>query len=591
MQAERVSGVAWRAAGAPVVALAAAGLAVAGLAASVRLGAPYARPSEVVTALHTATGVAFLVTGSIAAVTRPRNRTGLLMVCVGLTWFIVDLQFVPVPLTYTLGNLFGILTWAVLAQLALSFPSGQLRSDPDRVLVVAAYAWMLLGNVLTEMFFAPGTGVVGAPPYLFAVHGSAAQHDVATKLQLGVNILLGALALAAVVVHWRNETRLGRRALAPLIVSSVPIFGAVLALDAVGLVRYPDWLANALPAITPLAILTLPIAFLAGLVRSNLARLKVGHLVVEIGEASTRESLRASLARAVGDPTLAIAYRVPQSGRWVDADGRAVALPSGDPRRSYTLLERQGEPVAALVHDRVVDDDPALITAVSAAASLALDRERLQAELRAQLAEVRASRARIVEATDAERRRLQRDLHDGAQQRLVALGMRLGRLRDMVNGTAPDAASALADAGEQLRCALEELRDLSSGIHPAILVEAGLGPALRSLAEVAAVPVQIDATPDGRVAANVEGCAYFVVSEAIANAAKHASAGVVHVSVEHDGAYVIVSVEDDDIGGADASAGTGIAGLEDRVASLGGRLIVRSPMGGGTFIRAELPCA
>lgn len=589
MPNERVSVVTRRAAAAPTVALAVVGLVMAGLAASARLGAPYDRPSQLVTALHVATGVAFLVTGAVAAVQRPRNRTGMLMVLVGVTWFVVDLQFVPASATYTFGNLFGIITWAVLGTLALSFPSGRLQGTFDRVLVAALFVWMLLGNLVTEVFFAapPARGV---PLYLFALNTNGAQHGVATKVQLGVNILLGTLALVALGLHWRAQSRLGRRALAPVMWSSAPIFGAVLALDAVGLVTYPDWLATALPAITPIAILTLPIAFLIGLVRTNLARLKVGHLVVEIGDASTPEGLRASLARAVGDPTLAVAYRVPESARWVNADGAPATLPSAGERRSYTLLERQGEPVAALVHDRVVDDDPALITAVAAAASLALDRERLQAELRAQLAEVRASRARIVQAADAERRRLQRDLHDGAQQRLVALAMRLGRVRDMLDGSAPDASAALGDASDQLRRALEELRELSSGIHPAILVEAGLGPALRSLAEVAAVPVHIDAVPEARFSSEVEGCAYFVVSEAVANAAKHAAAGAVHVRVDETRGGIIIAVEDDGVGGADRAAGTGLAGLDDRVAALGGRLRVRSPAGGGTLVRAELPC-
>lgn len=375
-----------------------------------------------------------------------------------------------------------------------------------------------------------------------------------------------------------------------MIWASAPIFGAVLALDAVGLVKYPDWLSAALPAITPLAILTLPLAFLAGLVRTNLARLAVGHLVVEIGAASTPEGLRASLARAVGDPTPALVYRVPGDPRWVDSRGRAAELPHRGSDRSYTLLERGGEPVAALVHDRFVEEDPALMASVAATASLAIERERLEAEVRAQLEEVRASRARIVDAADAERQRLQRNLHDGAQQRLVALAMRLSRIREMLDGHASDAAASLGEASEQLRCALQELRELSSGIHPAILVESGLNPALRSLAEHAAVPVHIDAVPNERLPAGVEACAYFVVSEAVTNAAKHASASSVHVQLDRVDGTLRLTVRDDGVGGADRSRGTGIAGLHDRVAALGGTLHVESPSGHGTRVTAELPC-
>ncbi|MBV8526858.1 MAG: sensor histidine kinase [Candidatus Dormibacteraeota bacterium] len=590
MPQERVSAAAWRAGAAPVVGLAVVGLVIAGLATSARLSPIFNRPTELVTALHVATGVAFLVTGAIAAVRRPRNRVGLLMVLVGVSWFVIDLQFVPSSMTYTLGNLFGIVTWAVLAQLALSYPSGRLEYVRDGVLVGAIYVWMLLGNLLTEVFFADPANATQPYRNLLALHSNAAQHDVASKVQLGVNILLGVLALAALAAHWRAQSRLGRRALAPVIWASAPIFGAVLALDAVGLVRYPDWLSAALPAITPLAILTLPLAFLAGLVRTNLARLAVGHLVVEIGAASTPEGLRASLARAVGDPTLAVVYRVPGDPRWVDARGRAAELPHRGSDRSYTLLERDGEPVAALVHDRFVDEDPALMASVAATASLAIERERLEAEVRAQLVEVRASRARIVEAADAERQRLQRNLHDGAQQRLVALAMRLSRTREMLDGSAPDAAASLTEASEQLRCAMQELRQLSSGIHPSILVESGLSPALRSLAEVAALPVHIDAVPDERLAAGVEACAYFVVSEAVTNAAKHSSAVSVRVHLARVDGALLVSVQDDGVGGADRTRGSGIAGLQDRAAALGGTLTVESPPGRGTRVTAALPC-
>ena len=591
MREARVTAAAWRASAAPVVALALLGILIAGLAASARLTTTLNRPTDLVTALHVATGVAFVVTGAVAAIRRPRNRVGLLMVAVGITWFAIDLQFVPSSATYTIGNLVGIVTWAVLAQLALSFPSGRLEHVRDGILVGAVYVWMLLGNVLTEVFFADPAGSTQTFRNVLAMHSNAAQHGVATKVQLGINILLGVLALVALSAHWRAQSRLGRRALAPVIWASAPIFGAVLALDAVGLVKYPDWLSAALPAITPLAILTLPLAFLAGLVRSNLARLAVGHLVVEIGSASTPEGLRTSLARAVGDPTLAVVYRVPGATRWVDARGRAAELPHRGSDRSYTLLERDGEPVAALVHDRFVEDDPALIASVAATASLALERERLEAEVRAQLVEVRASRARIVEAADLERRRLQRDIHDGAQQRLVALAMRLSRTREMLAGAAPEAAESLAEASEQLRCALQELRELSSGIHPAILVESGLDPALHSLADQAALPVHIDAVPLERLPAGVEACAYFVVSEAVANAAKHASAGSVHVHLERAGGALRLAVRDDGVGGADRLRGSGIAGLHDRVAALGGSLTVESPVGSGTLVRAELPCA
>ena len=375
--------------------------------------------------------------------------------------------------------------------------------------------------------------------------------------------------------------------------SSAPIFAVVLALNAVGLVTSPAWLNAALPALTPLALMTLPVAFIVGMARSRLSRLAVGHLVVELREAPTPHHLRDIVARTLGDPTLSIAYRVPGNPPWVDADGNAVNLPvATDTTRSYTILEREGETVAALLHDRAVEDDPALITSVAAAASLALENERLQAEVKAQLTEVRASRARIIDAGDVERRRLQRDIHDGAQQRLVALGLRLGRLRDrMATESDESPISELSEAVEQLRQAITELRELSSGIHPAILVEAGLGPALRSLADTAAVPVHVTSVPDRRLPDAVESAAYFVVSESLTNVAKHAAAHVVKVRAECQGDRLVVCVEDDGEGGADSGRGSGLAGLSDRVAALEGRLSVHSPPGQGTLIIAEIPCA
>jgi signal transduction histidine kinase len=302
--------------------------------------------------------------------------------------------------------------------------------------------------------------------------------------------------------------------------------------------------------------------------------------------------LRDALARAVGDRTLDIAYRVPSEPQWVGADGKPVELPPADGSRSVTLLERDGKTIAALVHDRALDDDPLFIASVTAAASLSIDNERLEAEVRAQLEEVLASRARIVEAGDHERRRIQRDIHDGTQQRLAALAMRLGRIRDGLNGQAGTAITTdIGEACEQLQLAIGELREVSSGIHPALLTESGLGPALQSLADSAAVPVQLEGIPDRRLPEPIEAAVYYVVSESLANVAKHASARSVTVRVRAQGGRLVVSVTDDGSGGADMAKGSGLAGLRDRVAALGGSLAVLSEPASGTRVVADLPCA
>ena len=307
----------------------------------------------------------------------------------------------------------------------------------------------------------------------------------------------------------------------------------------------------------------LGLAFLAGLARSRLDRMAVGDLVVELGEAPPPERLRDVLARAIHDPSLEIAYSV-ENGRWVDAEGRDTDLPEAASGRSATLVRRGGRPVAALVHDSSVDDEPGLVKAVAAAAGLALENERLHAELRARLEDLAESRARIVEAADAERRRLERDLHDGAQQRFVAVAARLESARRIVEASPVDAERALDVARADLREAIDELRRLAHGIHPWTLSRRGLGAALRLLGRRSVVPLDIEVDASLRLPSSVEAAAYFIAAEAIANATKHSDA--THVSVDahvEDGMLGLV-VADDGVGGADAAKGSGIHGIRYR---------------------------
>jgi signal transduction histidine kinase len=255
-----------------------------------------------------------------------------------------------------------------------------------------------------------------------------------------------------------------------------------------------------------------------------------------------------------------------------------------------TVLGPADNPVAALVHDPVLLQRPALLSSAGAAARLALENERLQAELRAQLAELRASRARIVSAGDEERRRLERDLHDGAQQRLLALGLALQLARSKLGPEANGAAELLAEADDELRAAYDELRELARGIHPAVLTEQGLAAALNSLRARSPVPVTIAATPEDRAAGPPEAAAYFLVSEALANITKYAHASRVEISVAYDDGRLYVDVDDDGVGGADPSRGSGLHGLADRVHALDGKLELESPPGRGTRLHAEIPC-
>jgi signal transduction histidine kinase len=332
-----------------------------------------------------------------------------------------------------------------------------------------------------------------------------------------------------------------------------------------------------------------PLAFLLGLLDARLARSAVGELIVELRSNPGPQDLRDALAHALRDPSLTLAYWLPSFQTYVDVNGRPVRLPD-DGTRTATLIDRHGDHVAALVHDPVLDDEHQLLDAVGAAAGMSLENARLQAELRARVEELRGSRARVIEAGQKERQRLERDLHDGAQQRLIALSLRLSLL-DRRLAAEPEAREELAAARREVTLSLEELRDVARGIHPAVLSGHGLEVAVESLAARAPLRVRLALDGVGRLPERVEVAAYYVVSESLANIAKHAQAREAKVSLEQQPGRLVVEVVDDGVGGADTERGSGLRGLADRVEALGGRLRVWTPLGGGTRVQAEIPCA
>jgi signal transduction histidine kinase len=254
------------------------------------------------------------------------------------------------------------------------------------------------------------------------------------------------------------------------------------------------------------------------------------------------------------------------------------------------VVERSGQPVAVLIHDVALEHNAKLVESVCAAAGLALENERLQAELRARLVELQASRARLVQATDAERRRIERDLHDGTQQRLVSIAMSLGLAESKLPAGPERAKPIVAETREALAAALAELRDLTQGIYPTILTERGLSAALDELCSRSALTAHLRLFLDGRLPIPVETAAYYVVSEALTNAAKHSQASEVSVAASCSGSVLTVEVTDDGVGGVGNGTGSGLRGLADRVEALDGRLSVSSPSGQGTTLRAEFPC-
>jgi signal transduction histidine kinase len=393
--------------------------------------------------------------------------------------------------------------------------------------------------------------------------------------------------VALLVVRRLRDGRPGRRTVALLVDS----FALGLVMTSLLLVA-GDQQWDSFETIRRITFVTLgvaPIAFLVGLLTSRLARSDVGDLLLELRGEPEPGELRDALARALRDPSLSVAFWLPEFGVWADADGKEVLLPEPDSGRTATLIELEGRPVAALIHDPFLDDEQELLDAVSAAAGIALENARLQAELRARLEELHESRARVLTAGQEERRRLERNLHDGAQQRLISLSLDLKRLEGQL-GDDPDARAEIDQARREIATSLDELRTIARGLHPAVVSGHGLRVALDTLIAKAPVPVTLNAELDGRLDESVEVAAYYVVSESLANVGKHAQAKAATVSVERENGSLVVEVTDDGVGGADAEQGGGLRGLADRVEAHGGRLRVWTPRGGGTRVRAEIPC-
>jgi signal transduction histidine kinase len=574
------------------LALAALAGGLVNLALVLRTG--HDRPEPLAYLLVTIIGVSwsFVAAGLVAWSRRPENRTGALMVAVGLAFALNGLRLVGTPLGFALWFLVATLPAAVLAHLIAVFPDGRPTTRLQRVFIVVNYATTVPLALVQLLLVEPARlGCNSCPDGLLGIGEHRPYGAAALAVSGLIDVALAVLLLCILVARWRRASRPRRRSLAP-----VALVGIMLLV--LFTIRQALLVVVSRPApfdvgfdLAILALLMLwPLAFLAGLARTRLDRSAVGDLAIELGEALPPGRLEQALARALHDPTLQLAYWLPNQHAFVDAAGRPVELPSGAGDRAVTILRHDGDPVAALVHDAALDDEPELVQAVAATARLTIQNQRLQAEVRAQLEEVRASRARIVAFGDAERRRVERNLHDGAQQRLVNLSLALGIARSQVP-TTPDGelAAALDEAAAELRLALAELRELARGIHPVILSEAGLGPALISLAERSPIPATVAAAPPDRLPARVEETAYYVASEALANAAKHAHASAVIISARRRGGDLVVEIGDDGVGGADPN-GSGLRGLADRVAALDGHLRVDSPTGQGTCITVELPC-
>jgi signal transduction histidine kinase len=526
----------------------------------------------------------FIGAGLIAWWRRPDSRFGPLMVAAGFVNFLATLDWATAAVPYTLGVALDLLAPVLFLHVFLAYPKGRLSGRLEAGIVVGAYA-AGIGVGLVRMMLG------GAGPGNLIQVASAPR---AVKLVQDVQLIgISAFCLAGIVAlalrRWgaRRPPRpprgllvdsfaLGLAMIAALFLSIVFV-GSPADVPAVETVRRATFFVVGLA----------PLAFLLGVLRSRLA---VGPAIVSLGAEAASGNVIDALRTALRDPSLEVAYWVPEYQTYADLKGHAIELPTAADRAT-TLIDREdGTHVAALLHDVSLRDEPELVDAVTAAAGIALENERLHAELRARLEELKGSRARIIEAAQTERQRLERDLHDGAQQRLVALSLEVGLLEQRFEHD-PEAKAALDQTRREVSESLRELRELARGIHPAVVTGHGLAVALKTLAARAPVPVRLTVDLDGRLPERQEVAAYYVVSESLTNVARYARASSAAVEVRQAERRLVVEVVDDGIGGADTRRGSGLRGLADRVEALGGRLRVWSPSGGGTRVEAEIPCA
>jgi len=581
-------------------------MVLAGTAATVgaaELGYEGASSRPGLTALARALSVGVPIAVGLYAWYRGENRRfGLLLVLAGAGWFLTALAEADGPVAYTAGRTAGWLVELLIVYVVLCFPSGRLRDRVDRRLagaMAAAVAVLFLPQLfLAETFSVPSpfTSCVSDCPdnALFAL-------DAEPAFVPGVMRPLGAVLVFAVMIgvlirlEWRMRagTALARRMLAPVFVIAMARAGA-LGIAIVGRELEPEaWPIELAAWFLVLTVPAIALAFLAGLLRWRLyGERTLRRLATCLRSAPDAVTLRRAFAEAFGDPTLEIVF---PSGapddRWMDCRGRPVALPPAGGGRAVSDVHQNGIVVAAIVHDEGLRERPELVQAGVSMAAVVLENQRLTAEAEASMRELQRSRARIAAGAEQERRRIERDLHDGAQQRLVALRIELELAEDAVRA-GPDAGIArLRKPEHDVEEALEDLRDLAHGVYPPVLADRGLAEALRAVALGSTIRVDLVTHEVGRYSTEVEGAVYFCVREALQNVQKHAT-GARRVVVTLDAGThgeLRFSVRDDGAGTAAILEGAGVTNMRDRLAAIGGHVDVTSKPGVGTVVRGRVP--
>jgi signal transduction histidine kinase len=529
----------------------------------------------------------YLAAGVLAWSRRPSSGIGALLTAGALTLLLAGLINTDQAALIAVGRVTATVIVAVAVHLLVAFPSGRLTSGPSRALVAAAYFTAI---------------VLEAPLYLFAAFPPpydalqvADRSDLVRAgmwVQRGVGLVVVGVTAAVLVGRLRAATSAQRRVLLPLYAYGV-VAVLFVPLTAIAVGPLLDWTAITTFVVQVVLLALIPVAFGLSILRGGFARTaEVEALGAWLGaDEGGRPALRDALASTLGDPSLELAFWRPESSRYVDADGIPIVLPPIGSRRGTVEIELAGQRLGTISYDSTLIDQPELVRTAGRVVAIALDRDRLIADLRANQEALLQSRRRIVEAGDRERRRIERNLHDGAQQRLMGLALALRLAEARVDGTDSTVRSLMAEASTELDGAMRDLRELGRGLHPLLLVDAGLVAALEALAERSPIPVDISVRLHGDVPEPIQIGAYYVVAEALTNASKHSGAGHVRVRAEVVAGSIRVDVRDDGCGGARVQPGSGLEGLIDRVDSLGGHLEVASLVAGGTQILAEFPCA
>ncbi len=540
-----------------------------------------------------AIGWSLVGSGLVASVARPRQSAGRLLVLAGFLWIM------GAPRQWFSGTSgsddfmqldalsFTLVGWSdvVLAFIALSFAARWPERRRDRVAMVGLVAAFAFQTTVRLVLRAPE--LVGFEltdsSVAVALVGAA---DIA---RLSVLAATGLLMLQ----RWSGSSPPARHLLGPVLLAGaasalVPLYAILYPLSQFGLVApVPETVAVPTLWVTNAVRMVVPVAMLLGILRQRGSRAAVADAIATVGHVPSSDELQTALVSALGDPSLRVLTWDREAGAYLDGAGQATALPAGMSGPTATLVPGPDGPLAAIVHDRVLAEDPGLVAAGVAMTRLVIEHQQLSRQLLRQLDEVRASRVRILEAGDAERRRIEHDLHDGVQQRLLALALSLRRASATPTIDA-EAAAALDRGADEALGVVSDVRILAQGVHPAVLSEAGLGAALRALAVRSPVPVDVELDLDGRVGTSAAATGYFVASEALANVVKHASASSVTLrAIEHDD-WLHLDVSDDGRGGADPR-GRGLRGLDDRVTAIGGTLSISGRPGGGTTVAASIP--